>query len=121
MSLNRKKAVIQAIKHKQTQFCPYTFLWDPRSDIAERLDAHYGSPDWRSRYKNYITTCGVIEDGRKVQEEGPPLRTDHFGSVWRADRRPIHLERPVLQKPSLKGYTFPDIEVFIEIIITENV
>ena len=113
MGIDRKAAVISAIRHQETQFCPYTFNWAPDSDIAERLDVHYGSSKWRTSFRSYIVRCGDVDDGRHVYEEGPPVRTDHFGSVWRTDLKPIHLEVPVLKKPSLHGYTFPDIDLLV--------
>ncbi len=113
MGVTRKQAVIDAIKHRDGDRCPYTFVWEPDSDIDRRLDAHYGNPQWRTSYRNYIVRCGVIEDGRRVYQPGPPLREDYFGSVWRTDHKPIHMETPVLQKPSLKGYAFPDIDRFV--------
>lgn len=128
MSFNRKEAVIAAIEHKETELCPYTFRYESSGDVDECLDAFYGSSQWRTKYRNYITRCNVFNDGRKPLEPEPALRTDFFGSVWRGDRRPIHLEIPVLKSPSLRGYTFPDIDLFfndewekdVRKIISEN-
>lgn len=112
MTINRKETVISTIKHEETEFCPYTFLLEPGSDIAERLDSYYGSRQWRTKFHNYIIRCGV-EDGRKPFEPEPALRKNLFGSVWRGDRRPIHLEKAALDSPSLGGYCFPDIDLFL--------
>ena len=110
MSIDRKAAVISAIKHQETPLLPYTFDWDEESDIAERLDAFYGSRDWRRRFRSYIVRVGRLEDGRRVRQEGPPLRRNHYGSIWRVDKRPYHLQEPALKRPSLQGYTFPDLD-----------
>ncbi|MDP7742738.1 MAG: uroporphyrinogen decarboxylase family protein [Lentisphaeria bacterium] len=110
MTIDRRATVIAAINHEETPLCPYSFGWDRASDIPERLDANYGSNEWRQRYRNYIVRVGLLEDGRKTNEEGPALRRNHYGSLWRTDLRPVHLEEPALQKPSLRGYTFPEPE-----------
>ena len=39
-----------------------------------------------------------------------PYHTDHYGSMWRVDRRPWHLVEPALKEPSLEGYEFPDVD-----------
>ncbi len=113
MGIDRKATVISAITHEETALCPYTFGWAPDSDIAERLDRYYGSDDWRRSFHNYIVRCGGVEDGRRPNEEGPVFRKDYFGSVWRADRRPIYMVEAVLKGPSLRGYRFPDIDLFL--------
>lgn len=112
MTIDRRAAVISAIRHEETPLCPYTFEWDRGSDIAERLDSHYGSDEWRHRFGNYIVRVGLLEDGRRVYEEGPVLRRNRYGSLWRTDLRPVHLEEPALKEPSLRGYSFPDPDVF---------
>jgi hypothetical protein len=37
---------------------------------------------------------------------------DGYGSIWRVDQRPWHLETPVLSRPSFDGYFFPVPERF---------
>jgi hypothetical protein len=66
--------------------------------VAERLDAHYGGADWRQRLEQHIGTVRV--PGLGIEESYGPI--DVFGTVWRFDKRPYHLERPVLQAPDLK-------------------
>ena len=113
MSIDRKAVTRSAIEHRETALCPYYVILDSPSDIAERLDAHYGSDKWRSSYRNYVAGCdrpGSI--GLPDTGSGRSLEVDPFGSVWRTDRRPLHLEEPVLKGPTLRGYTFPDVDVF---------
>jgi len=115
MEIDRKETVISAITHKETALCPYTFGWEPYSDIDERLDSYYGSADWRKSFRNYIAVCtGLNEyDGQRVNRPGPVFRKDYFGSVWRTDFLPIQVVEPVLKSPSLRGYRFPDVGRFL--------
>jgi uroporphyrinogen decarboxylase len=46
-----------------------------------------------------------------VDESAPKFYTDPFGTLWRTDRLPHHLERPALPEPTLEGYTWPTIDV----------
>ncbi len=115
MEIDRKETVVSVIRHEETPLCPYTFGWEPYSDIAERLDSYYGSADWRKNFRNYIAVCTALNeyDGRRVNKPGPVFRKDYFGSVWRTDGRPIHVVEPALESPSLRGYRFPDVERFL--------
>jgi len=110
VSIDRKATVISAIRHQETPLLPYVFEWDPEGGIEERLDAFYGSDSWRRRFRNYIVKVGTLEDGRHTREPGPPLRRNHYGSLWRVDKRPYHHQEPALKRPSLAGYKFPDLE-----------
>jgi uroporphyrinogen decarboxylase len=108
MSIDRKAAVIAAIKHQQTSYCPYTFSWE--GDVGDHLDVYYGSRAWRDRFREYIVSVAKIDDKRQTAEPGQSVTRDLYGSTWRVDRRPVHLEEPVLKEPSLRGYHFPDPE-----------
>ena len=104
MNLHRKSIVISAINHQQTSRIPYYFTWE--GDIGDQLDAYYGNTMWRERFRNFIQICAWTDDG--IYRPGPTYQRDAYGSLWRRDMRPVHLEEPVLTKPSLHGYMFPD-------------
>ena len=116
MGIDRKQIVISAIEHEETSLCPYIFAWEPESDVDVRLDAYYGSDEWRSRFRNYIVRCARAYDSGEFRRIGfdtsAAVETDLYGSVWRTDRTPLHLEEPVLKGPSLGGYRFPDPDRF---------
>lgn len=109
MTVDRKAIVMAAIRHEETGVCPYTFRLE--DVVAERLDACYGGAGWRESFRNYIVECDVFGGG--VDWDGPGSCTDGYGSVWRTDRRPAHLEAPALAKASLEGYVFPDPETLL--------
>jgi uroporphyrinogen decarboxylase len=79
--------------------------------VAKRLDAHFGGPDWRTRLPPYILGVGAVSTDPKVRLDEAHER-DAYGGVWRTDRRPQHLERPPLERPSFEGYQFPKPETF---------
>jgi uroporphyrinogen decarboxylase len=104
-----KERVIAQIQHKETDGIPYTLGFE--GDVAERLDEHYGSSDWRDKLDPHIRHVPAVEFG-SVDTEAAYLSTDVFGTVWRVDLRPWHLEVPALKEPTLEGYEFPPTEAF---------
>jgi len=81
-------------------------------DIAERLDAYYGGPEWRARLTPYITTVGGIDTVQQERVDEAHVR-DVFGGLWRDDRRPWHLVEPALKEPSFEGYAWPSADRFM--------
>ena len=106
MSLTPKQRVQSQIRHQETDHVPYTIGFE--GDVAERLDAHYGSAAWRRLIDNAIRH---VPGARLVVDERAGSHyTDLYGSTWRVDRRPFHLLEPALKEPSLAGYRFPDLD-----------
>ena len=103
--------VLEQIRHRQTRPVPYTLGWE--GDVGERLDGHFGGPEWRQRLRPYIVGTAVVDTMRKVPTETPGVWRDLYGSRWRLDRRPFHLERPALTVPSLDAYCWPPPEQFL--------
>lgn len=97
--------VLAQIRHRETDPIPYTLGWE--GDVGERLDAYYGSAAWRDLIDNAIRH--VPGPNLVVDTSAGPLFTDVYGSTWRVDRRPWHLQQPALKEPSLQRYTFPEV------------
>jgi uroporphyrinogen decarboxylase len=102
--------VLEQIHHRETHPVPYSLGFE--GDVAEQLDAYYGSPEWRDRLIPYIVTVGGIDTVGQVRVDEAHIR-DAFGSLWRDDRRPWHLVEPALRRPSLIGFEFPTADQFI--------
>jgi uroporphyrinogen decarboxylase len=102
-----RDVVLAQIHHRETQPVPYTLGFE--GDVAERLDAHYGGPEWRERLTPYIVSVGVVDSWGSVDLDEARVR-DAYGTVWRMDRRPHHVESPGLPEPSFDGYDFPTAE-----------
>ena len=114
MSSTPQELVIERIEHRETTVTPYAALSFERGidviegGVAERLDAYYETDAWRGLIDNAIR--GVPGPNLLVDRSATPLCTDIYGSVWRTDRRPFHLEKPVLEQVPLNDYAFPDLD-----------
>jgi uroporphyrinogen decarboxylase len=99
------------IAHRETRPVPYTLGFE--GDVAERLDAHYGSARWRALLDNAIRHVpGPSALG--VNSGAGPLVRDAHGTTWRVDRRPWHLAEPAIKEPSLKGFDFPSMDTVFD-------
>ena len=106
-----REAILEQIHHRETKPVPFTLGFE--GDVDKRLDEHYGDRSWRERLTPYMSVCGGI-DRRKSEPIGNGLERDLFGTVWRTDRRPFHMETPGLEQPSLEGYTLPPVGDFVD-------
>ena len=112
-----RETILSQINHRETRPVPYTLAFE--DNVAEQLDRHYGSPSWRERVEQYMVSCGGI-DRRRSEPVSDTHSRDVFGTLWRMDRRPFHLEEPALGKPSLEGYDFPSPEAFADPALKAN-
>lgn len=106
-----REIVREQIRHRETRPIPYSLAFEP--EVGARISEHFGGDAWRGRLTPYIASCAAI-DRRKREPLDEGRMRDRFGSVWRTDRRPFHLETPALPAPSLDGYPFPDADAFVE-------
>lgn len=101
--------VLEQIHHRPTRPVPFTLSFE--GDVADRLDAHYGGGRWRDGLVPYIASAAPVDTMAKEPIEGG-LARDVFGTLWRLDKRPFHLQRPAMAAPSFDGYDFPSPERF---------
>ncbi|MBT5875742.1 MAG: hypothetical protein HOH43_20120 [Candidatus Latescibacteria bacterium] len=104
-----RDSVLAQIRHETSDRVPFTLYFE--ECVGERIDQYYGSSEWRDTLVPYIVSCGGI-DRRRSDPVSETHDRDLFGSLWRTDLRPFHLEEPALKTPSLEGYDFPDAEAF---------
>lgn len=102
--------VLEQIHHRETSPVPYSLRFE--GDVAERLDVHYGGKAWRDRFNTFIDGAQLVDAERKTPTDRAGYHRDPYGSIWREDRRPSHLEEPALAAPSLEGYRWPRTEEF---------
>ena len=103
--------IISQIEHRETRPVPYTFPYEP--EIAQKLNEYYGSNDWTKAIKVYMQSYLWVDTIQEVDISDTHAK-DVFGSIWRTDRRPWHLEQPVLGEASLKNYKFPSVSQFTD-------
>ncbi len=106
MDLSQRDRVIAQINHLETDHIPYVLGFE--GDVAERLDEHYGGAGWRDLLDSairHVPTPNLV-----VDETAGDYSTGPYGTLWRVNRRPFHLEEPALKEPSLEGYAFPDLD-----------
>jgi uroporphyrinogen decarboxylase len=107
--MSLRETVLDSLAHRQPANVPYTVAFE--GDVAARLDAHYGGPQWRDRILPYITGVGAVDTDKKEVLDATHTR-DPYGGIWRTDRLPWHLEKPPLDRPSFDGYRFPRAAAF---------
>ena len=99
------------IEHRETEVIPYTLGFE--GDVAERLDQHYGGTAWRQHLSPYIRRAISVDRRRAVEVEAG-INRDLFGTTWRLDRRPFHLETPGMPEPSFDGVSWPTARDFVD-------
>lgn len=107
--MSPKELVYEAINHKETKFLPYTIEFE--SETIEKYKEYCET--WEKKIVNHILQVGPI-DTEKRKEIDEKYVIDIYGSIWRIDLKPMHLEKPGLKNPDFKDYRFPQIEEFID-------
>lgn len=99
-----RERIRAAINHRETDYVPYVIPVDP--EVGERLDAYYGSPDWRKRIHGFFQGTGVSWGN---EHEGKGRWTDAFGVVWQdaPGAGAWHSVSVPLTEPTPAGYEFP--------------
>jgi uroporphyrinogen decarboxylase len=116
MDLVPRDRVLAQIHHQETGHIPYTIRFE--GDVAERLDAYYGSDRWRSLIHNAIQRMPT--PNLDVQRTAGLYYTDPYGSTWQVDHRIFHLVEPALKAPSLQELVFPDLDLIFDPVWEEQ-
>ena len=109
-----REILLNSMQHKGNpeNVTPYTIGFDCPI-LEEKVNKHYGGSWWK-KTRQFMHSPFYINTTREVPIEGRAhYSKDVFGSIWRTDKLPWHLETPVLPNPSFKGYTFPTIDDFV--------
>jgi uroporphyrinogen decarboxylase len=107
----RRELVLARLHGEDTALTPATLSME--GDVAARLDAHYGSQDWRQRVPLDIVRLSPFDSERRQPLDAAHDR-DAFGTEWRRDLRPFHQEKAGLRAPTFAGYVFPSVEQFLD-------
>ncbi len=106
----RRAIVHQSLRFEQPEVCPYYIWVDP--DMVPPLAEHYGAERFigpAGGMKSFIGSYTVMREvtARPVVDNGDRF-VDEFGVEFRRGST-LHVERPALSEPTLKGYEFPDL------------
>ena len=98
------------IEHQETETVPYTLSIE--EGIDQELDEYYGSAAWRESIQTFQQHVSIVDNRMRFPTDTPDVVKDVWGSIWRLDRRPEHLEQPGLLEPSFANYRWPAPEEF---------
>jgi uroporphyrinogen decarboxylase len=105
-----RDVILAAINHEEVRPVPYILGWE--GNVGERLAEHYGDPQWNRHLQTYMMGTAVVDTRRRPPIDREGYERDLYGTLWRVDRRPFHLEEPGLAKPTFGGYDWPAPEAF---------
>ncbi len=113
-----REYVLKAMKGEKTDVCPYWLMGLEKEDseLALRLDAHYGSRAWRDKVIPYISG-GHIAFINDTPENG--FVRDTFG-VLLQEGNIMHPVEPKLSAPTLDGFAWPRAEAMFDWQWLEN-
>ena len=108
--VSARAVVYQSLRFEQPEICPY-YIWVDK-DMVEPLSKIYGAESFfgpEGGTKSFAGSCTAMTEvaALEVSDSGD-LYTDEFGAEIRRGSA-LHVERPALAEPSLKGYKFPDL------------
>lgn len=112
-----KERVIAQIKHKETDFFPYNLSFEKDSggslglSVLDRVNFYFGDDSWRAKFDNHIVQIPTVNFGPDYGSN-KVISTDRYGTQWRVDKRPMHIVKAALDKPSLDDYRFPELDAF---------
>ena len=107
--MNHRDYVVAALRHEETDRVPYTLGFEGGTD--KELDAYYGCADWRARVQECMVSLGGVDTvGERPLDDTHGI--DAFGSIWRRDKLPWHLEKPAMAEPSFSGVRWPTVDDF---------
>ncbi|MGQ9472544.1 MAG: uroporphyrinogen decarboxylase family protein [Candidatus Caldatribacteriaceae bacterium] len=106
--MDERERIVRAISFEKTDLVPYhiDFTIPARLKMVEYL----GDIDFEKRIGNHLAFVKAIAPGA-FREVAPLYIQDEWGVVWNRTIDPdIGNPEPILSRPSLSGYRFPDPE-----------
>ena len=112
--MTKRQVVKTVLDHKKPPYVPWSFGFT--KEAADKLITYYNSLNHQINSKeeledfvgNHLLKLG--SDIGFFEEVGPNLVQDVFGVVWdrSIDKDIGNVQKPVLSKPTLRGYEFPN-------------
>jgi len=115
--MTNRQIMANTLSHIQSPVIPYSLHIE--QEVADKMTAYYGGDGWKSRIREFhASPMGISTTIEKPIND--VFGIDAFGSLWRSDRLPWHLERPALDKASFDEYEFPGVDIFLEPLVKVN-
>lgn len=104
--MTKREVIKRVLDHKKPPYVPWSFKFT--KEPLEALKKHYKTKDLDSVLGNHILLLG--NDIGFFDDLGHERFRDVFGVVWdrSVDRDIGNPEKPLISKPDLSAYTFPD-------------
>lgn len=131
--MTNREIILAQLNHISTEIMPYAVGFEPL--LYKKLTEYYGDEKWEEKklrrftYNSFYLDSLVMQPINTIYDNtdsnGKPVysyaadfapdifEVDTFGTIWRMDKKPFHLERPGLLEPTLDGYKFPTVDKFI--------
>jgi len=103
--MNPRTCVVQALDHEEPELLPYSFAIDEQ--VRDGIDREMGGTRWRDSLIYFHHGVGFPLPNRRTQPDGKYV--DAYGSAWEQGNI-MHLLEPALPEPTLKGFTWPDVD-----------
>lgn len=101
-----KERILHTLAFEATDFVPYHV--DFTIPAREKMAQYLGDPDFLRGIGNHLVFVKAI-DPESLREVAPGFVQDEWGVVWNRTIDPdIGNPTPVLRRPTLSGYQFPD-------------
>ena len=98
-----RTAIEKALRFEEVRPVPYTVWYDAKTE--KKLDAHYGGTSWKGKIGNSLERYLILWEPAEALEAD--TYRDAHGTIWKKGN-PVHILKPALAEPNLRGYDVPD-------------
>jgi len=119
-----REIIQKRLNHERTDVTPYTV--DFEFDVYRRLSEYYKDENWESKklakftYSYLGIDTVMMEEGSDLFGGGDAMAYDGYGTLWKMDKWPPHIEKPALVEPNFDGYAFPSADKFINPVLARK-
>ena len=106
-----REIIKKRLNHEGTDITPYSAAFEP--ELYRKLTEYYKDENWEQKKLKQYMAGYLAADTVLMREIDDVYSVDGYGSLWRMDRKPWHLEKPSLPEPDLRGFDFPSAGKFV--------
>lgn len=99
--------ILTVMQHKEVHPVPFN-MKGIDDGIAQRMDEHYGTTDWRKKLVPYIAGIGGVPWTLHTEKIDERHTYDIYGGIWRTDLNIPHHVQVALPEPTLEGFRMPE-------------